>query len=162
MKAMFANLTAADFSGRSKEEPRTGERQRVHALFDEVQIAIYNDDRARRDVLSGIRTLASAGVYAILIVTFGFQSARVDGLSMEPTLQDRDRLIVNRLAYPLGESAAGDIVMLYYPGNPAMLFVKRVIAREGDIVRSEDGTVYVNDEPLGDEYVRDEFRSHDD
>jgi len=43
-----------------------------------------------------------------------------------------------------------------------MLFVKRVIAREGDTVRSEDGTLYVNDTPLRDEYVRDEFRGHDD
>jgi len=60
MKAMFANLTAADFRGRSKEEPRTGERQRVHALFDEVQIAIYNDDRARRDVLMARLALATA------------------------------------------------------------------------------------------------------
>jgi len=116
----------------------------------------------RRDVLSGIRTLASAGVYATLIATFVFQSARVDGFSMEPTLQDRDRLIVNRLTYRLGDPRPGDIVMLYYPRNPAMLFVKRVIAKEGDVVRSEDGTVYVNDEPLRDDYVRTEFRSHDD
>ena len=115
-----------------------------------------------RDILSGIRTLASAGVYAIFIITFGFQAVHVDGLSMEPTLQDRDRLIVNRLAYRLGDPRPGDIVTLYYPRNPAMVFVKRVIAKEGDIVRSEDGAVSVNDKALRDEYVRDTFRSHDD
>ena len=48
---MFANLTRADFGGRSKEELRTVERRRVDALFDEIQIAIYNGDRARLDVL---------------------------------------------------------------------------------------------------------------
>ena len=51
MRAMFANLTSADFGGRSKKAVRTMERQRVHALFDEIQIAIYNDDRARLEVL---------------------------------------------------------------------------------------------------------------
>jgi len=51
MSAMFANLTSADFGGRSKNELRTVERQRVHALFDEIQIAIYDDDRARLEVL---------------------------------------------------------------------------------------------------------------
>ena len=51
MRAMFANMTSADFGGRSKKELRTVERQRVHALFDEIQIAIYNDDRARLEVL---------------------------------------------------------------------------------------------------------------
>jgi signal peptidase I len=117
---------------------------------------------AWRDVLSGVRTLASAGVYATLIVTFGFQVTRVDGLSMAPTLQDQDRLIVNRLVYQLGDPRRGDIVMLYYPRNPEMLFVKRVIAKEGDTVQSVDGRVYVNHEALSDDYVRDEFRSHDD
>ena len=48
---MFANLTRADFGGRSKKELRTVDRQRVDALFDEIQIAIYNGDRARLDVL---------------------------------------------------------------------------------------------------------------
>ena len=51
MRAMFANLTAADFGGRSKQELRSMERLRVHALFDEIQIAIYNDDHARLEVL---------------------------------------------------------------------------------------------------------------
>jgi hypothetical protein len=60
MRAMFANLTAADFSGRSKKPLRTAERQRVHALFDEVQIAIYNGDRARLDVLMVKLALATA------------------------------------------------------------------------------------------------------
>ena len=51
MRAMFANLTAADFGGRSKQELRSMERLRVHALFDEIQITIYNDDHARLEVL---------------------------------------------------------------------------------------------------------------
>ena len=51
MRAMFANMTSADFGGRSKKELRTVERQRVHALFDEIQVAIHNDDRARLEVL---------------------------------------------------------------------------------------------------------------
>src|SRR5690348_11900237 len=73
--------------------------------------------RAGREVLSGIQTLFSAAVYATLIVTFGFQVARVDGLSMAPTLEDHDRLIVDKLVYELGDPRPGDIVMLYYPVN---------------------------------------------
>jgi signal peptidase I len=118
--------------------------------------------RAGREVLAGIQTLLSAAVYATLIVTFGFQVARVDGLSMAPTLEDHDRLIVNKLVYEIGEPRPGDIVMLYYPLNPDKMFVKRVIAKEGDTVRIVDGHVYVNDVPLHDDYVPEEFRSHDD
>ena len=118
--------------------------------------------RMGREVVAGVQTLLSAAVYATLIVTFGVQVARVDGLSMAPTLEDHDRLIVNKLVYELGEPRPGDIVMLYYPLNPEKMFVKRVIAREGDSVRIVDGRVYVNDVPLHDDYVPAEFRSHDD
>jgi signal peptidase I len=118
--------------------------------------------RVGAEVLSGVQTLFSAAVYATLIVTFCFQVARVDGLSMAPTLQDHDRLIVNKLVYELGEPRPGDIVMLYYPLNPEKMFVKRVIAKEGDTVRIVDGHVYVNDIPLHDDYVPEDFRSHDD
>jgi signal peptidase I len=118
--------------------------------------------RAAREIIAGVQTLLSAAVYATLIVTFGFQVARVDGLSMAPTLEDHDRLIVDKLVYELGEPRPGDIVMLYYPVNPEKMFVKRVIAKEGDRVRIVDGHVYVNDLQLHDDYVPDEFRSHDD
>jgi len=118
--------------------------------------------RAGQEIVAGLKTLVSAAVYATLIVTFGFQVARVDGLSMAPTLEDHDRLIVNKLVYELGEPRPGDIVMLYYPLNPEKMFVKRVIAKEGDSVRIVDGHVYVNDIPLHDDYVPEEFRSHDD
>jgi signal peptidase I len=119
-------------------------------------------NRVGREIASGLQTLVSAAVYATLIVTFGFQVARVDGLSMAPTLEDHDRLIVNKLVYELGDPRPGDIVMLYYPLNPEKMFVKRVIAKEGDTVRIVDGRVYVNDQPLRDDYVPNEFRSHDD
>jgi signal peptidase I len=118
--------------------------------------------RIGREFVTGVQTLFSAAVYATLIVTFGFQVARVDGRSMSPTLEDHDRLIVNKLAYEIGEPRPGDIVMLHYPLDPDKMFVKRIIAREGDSVRIVDGRVSVNDVPLHDEYVPEEFRSHDD
>jgi signal peptidase I len=99
------------------------------------------------EFIAWVKTLASAAVYATLIVTFGFQVARVEGQSMAPTLADPQR---------------GDIVMLYYPLNPEKSFVKRVIAEEGDTVRVVDGRVYVNDVPIPDEQVPPEYRSHDD
>src|SRR6185436_7371635 len=96
------------------------------------QINVWRDE-----LIAWFKTLFSAAIYATLIVTFGFQVARVEGLSMAPTLEDQDRLIVNK-------------------------FVYRVIAEEGDTVRIVDGRVYVNDVPMDDRFVAPEFRSHDD
>jgi signal peptidase I len=118
--------------------------------------------RWRDEGIAWVKTMASAAVYATLIITFLFQVARVEGTSMAPTLADQDRLVVNKLAYHLGDPHRGDIVMLYYPVNPDKSFVKRVIAEPGDTVRIVDGRVYVNDVPLLDDYVPPEYRSHDD
>ena len=109
--------------------------------------------RAGQEIVAAAQTLLSAAVYATLIVTFCVQVARVDGLSMAPTLDDQDRLIVNKLVYQFGDPQPGDIVMLYYPVDPDKMFVKRVIAQEGDTVRIVDGRVYVNELPLADDYV---------
>ena len=119
-------------------------------------------ERVVEELIAWLKTLASAAVYATLIVTFGFQVARVEGHSMAPTLADQDRLIVNKLAYRIGEPRIGDIVMLYYPNDPNKSFVKRVIAEEGDQVRIVDGKVYRNDILLDDSFIAPDFRSHDD
>jgi signal peptidase I len=66
------------------------------------------------DTVTWLKTLASAAVYATLIMTFVFQVTRLEGQSMAPTLADHDRLIVNKAAYLswIGEPHVGDIVML--------------------------------------------------
>jgi signal peptidase I len=118
--------------------------------------------RIADELIAWLKTLASAAVYATLIVTFGFQVARVEGQSMAPTLQDQDRLIVNKLAYRLGDPQIGDIVMLHYPNDPRKSFVKRVIGAEGDQIRIVNGKVYRNDVLMDDSFVPEEFKSHDD
>lgn len=129
-------------------------------------VAIDHDvtgmNRAVEELIAWLKTVASAAVYATLIVTFGFQVARVDGQSMAPTLSDQDRLIVNKLAYRIRDPHIGDVVMFYYPNDPSKTFVKRVIAREGDQVRIVAGKVYRNDSLMDDSFVPPDLRSHED
>lgn len=117
--------------------------------------------RMGEEFVTWFKTLVSALVYATLIVTFGFQVARVEGQSMTPTLEDQDRLIVNKLAYRLDDPQVDDIVMLYYPVDPEKSFVKRVIAAEFDEVRIVNGQVYRNNVLVDDAYIPESFRSHD-
>lgn len=120
-----------------------------------------HDDTWTDYALAWLKTVATAGVYTMLVVTFLFQVARVDGQSMAPTLADHDRLIVNKFMYHVAMPRRGDIVMFYYPLNPDEAFVKRVIAEEGDTVRIAGGHVYVNDEAIDDSYVAAVYRSHE-
>jgi signal peptidase I len=144
------------------DEPRAAAEDRRLRSDDRRLTTVPRLAQVKDELVAWVKTLMSAAVYAVLIVTFLFQVARVEGQSMAPTLEDQDRLIVNKLAYRIGEPRRGDIVMLYYPLNPEKSFVKRVIAEEGDTVRIVDGRVYVNDIPLKDDYVAGEYRSHDD
>lgn len=118
--------------------------------------------RIGQEAVLWLRTVASAAVYATLIVTFGFQVARVEGRSMEPTLHDQDRLVVNKLAYQLHAPEVGDVVMLLHPNKPDQSLVKRVVAAPGDTVAFRQGVVIRNGLPIAEAFVATELRSFED
>jgi signal peptidase I len=111
------------------------------------------------ELVAWVKTFASAGVYATLIVTFGFQVARVEGRSMEPTLHDRDRLVVNKLAFRVHAPEVGDVVMLLHPNDPDQTLVKRVVAGPGDTVGFQAGIVIRNGVAVDEDYVPEDVRS---
>ena len=98
----------------------------------------------------------------VVLRTFGYQAARVEGSAMASTILDRDRLIVEKWRYLSEPPRRGDIVMLRYPLKPEKSFVKRVIGEEGDMVQQRNGRVYRHDVPLEEPYVAEEYRSVDD
>jgi signal peptidase I len=118
-------------------------------------------ERLRDELFAWFKTLVSAAVYATIIVTFGFQVARVDGESMIPTLENHDRLIVNKLVYSWTDPKVGDVVMHYWPDDPSKSFVKRVVAAEGDTIRSDAGKIYRNEVLMDDSFIPDEYRMQD-
>lgn len=89
------------------------------------------------DVLVGATLMVAAHVFLI-------QVSIVKGHSMEPCLHDGDRLVVDRVSYNLGEVGRGDVVVLRYPRNPSVDFVKRIVAVPGDRIAMQDGELLVN------------------
>lgn len=78
---------------------------------------------------------------------------RVDGSSMEPTLQSGEFIVVNRLAYKLGDPELRDVVVFHFPGDPGLEYIKRVVGLPGNTVRITNGSVYVNDQLLNEPYI---------
>ena len=72
---------------------------------------------------------------------------------MEPSLHDGEFVVVNRLAYQLGEAEHGDIVVFRFPLDPQRRFIKRVIGLPGDQVSVLNGVVRVNGVPVDEPYV---------
>lgn len=95
-----------------------------------------------------VKTFVIALLIVLIIHQFGFNVSVVNGHSMEPTLQDKERLFVNKAVYLLGEPHRGDVVVLKDP-RPApevQYLVKRVVAVPGDTVEIRQNKLYVNGE----------------
>ncbi len=78
---------------------------------------------------------------------------RVDGNSMEPSLHDGDLVVVNRLAYALGQPSRGDIIVFYFPFDPQKRYIKRLIGLPGDQIAARGGQLYVNGTALYEPYT---------
>jgi len=74
--------------------------------------------------------------------------------SMEPNFHDGQRLVVNKAAYFFGEPERGDVIIFRAPNGRQEDFIKRVIAIPGDIVKVNNGAVYVNGTELDEPYIK--------
>jgi signal peptidase I len=115
------------------------------------------EPRARTRLRTGFAVwvrdlMISLGISAFIII-FLYQPVKVEGTSMMPSLEDQERIFVNKFVYRLEPIERGDVVVFRYPRDPSKSYIKRVIGMEGDRIRIDGGQVYVNDEALDEDYV---------
>jgi signal peptidase I len=90
-----------------------------------------------------------------LILQTTVQSSVVEGSSMQPGLENGQRLIVVKTVYHFREPLRGDIIIIRPPIAPEKQWVKRVIGLPGDTVEIKNHTVYVNGVALKEPYIKD-------
>ncbi len=100
-----------------------------------------------------LRALVVSAAASVLIITFLYQPVRVEGTSMLPRLEDRDRLFINKFVYHIASIERGDVVVFHYPRDPEKSYIKRVIALPGDRIQIDRGQVWVNGTLLRESYV---------
>lgn len=112
-----------------------------------------------RNAIEWLVVIIGAVVVALLIKTFVVQAFRIPSDSMVPTLQDGDRVLVNKLSYDAHDVNRGDVVVFHRPpnlvaaeGDPEDL-IKRVIGLPGETVSARDGVVYIDDRRLTEPYL---------
>jgi signal peptidase I len=86
-------------------------------------------------------------------INFATVRIRIQSISMQPTLFERDFVLVNKLAYKIGDLQRRDVVVFQPPIDAEKEpYIKRVIGLPGDTVRVTNGVVYINDMPLQESY----------
>lgn len=122
----------------------------------EVQIPAESQpqqtDNWKRFLLDILETVILA-----VVLYFGINAisarVRVDGLSMNPTLQHGEYVLVSRLAYKTGAPERGDIIVFSFPMDQKQDLIKRVIGLPGETIEIRSGEVLINGAKLDEPYI---------
>ena len=105
-----------------------------------------------RDVL----IIIVAAVVITLLIQTVIQKSNVNGYCMEPSLQDRQQLLINKIVYYFDEPIRGDIIVFRPPlpySSDEIPFIKRIIGLPGEVIEVMDGNVYINGLKLDEPYI---------
>ena len=142
-----------------KPQPKTREYPGI-LLEDDPDIEIiYPEEPATTvglwaEVKSITRDIIFAAVMAVLILVFVVQPVKVEGTSMQPRLENDERIFVNKFIYTFENIERDDIVVFWFPDDPSKSFIKRVIGLPGETVRMDQrGQLYINGRPVDEPFL---------
>ena len=130
----------------------------------EVPMETFATSAPRRSALAAAlgwtRDLLLSVILAVLVILFVYQPVKVEGTSMMPSLEDQERIFINKFIYRfgMGDIQRGDMVVFWYPGDPSKSYIKRIIGLPGDSIEITNGTVALNGRTLEETYVPNIYR----
>ena len=132
-----------------------------HEVEDTGESRVTRKKQYKKHEMRGwIISMVLAVVIALSLRFFVFEFIRVEGQSMEPTLQSNEYVFMQKVSYYFTSPQYGDIVICSFP-NRAETFVKRIVGVEGDVIRITNGTLYINGEANYEHYEKAQGIDHD-
>ncbi len=130
--------------------------------------------RTIREIKEWTRSILWGAIFVFFFTSYLFKAYRVEGTSMQPLLQNGERIFVNRIIYKLDDIQRGNVVVFYYPAKPSDFFIKRVLGLPGEKIQVRNGEVliektYIDDagqrrmkwKAVDSHFVPDYFLSHE-
>lgn len=117
----------------------------------EGDICVEKTQKEKNELWEWTKALLIAFAIAAFIRYFLFTPIVVDGDSMMPTLENGDRMIVNKIGYKIGDPDRFDIIVFHAPEQKD--YIKRVIGLPGDYVEYKDDQLYINGELIEEPYL---------
>lgn len=106
-----------------------------------------------KDIMDYTFSIGMAIVIALVFRSYVFARANVDGPSMQPTLQNKDNVFMEKITTNLKSFQKGEIIVFDSNNKNHDYYVKRIIGVAGDKVEIKDGHVYLNDTLLKEDYL---------
>jgi signal peptidase I len=103
--------------------------------------------KKKNETFEWVKSILGALVIAFIIRSFFFTPIVVDGISMNPTLQDKERMVVTKI----GEPKRFDIVVFHAPDGRD--YIKRVIGLPGDSIEYKNDVLYINGKAYNEPYL---------
>lgn len=121
-------------------------------------VIILSKTTLGEEIKDWLVSILIAVILAFFIRYFIVELYMVEGPSMRPTLQNGERLVVNKFIYRFEKPQRGEVIVFKYPRDPSRDFIKRVIAVAGDTIEIKDGRVFVNGQLQNEGYILERTR----
>lgn len=114
-------------------------------LNNEVVLQRSNKkNKFKKELISWAKTLVVVIILVTAFRAFLYTNYIVYGQSMMPTIQDRERVIINKIGYGIGEPERFD--MIVFRATETTDYIKRVIGLPGDTIEFKNDQLYINGE----------------
>ncbi len=104
-------------------------------------------------ILSIVGLLVLIPIVLLIVVALIFDSFYMEGISMEPTYEDDDYLLINTVVTDFERE---DVIVFEYPLDKSKYYIKRIIGLPGEEVEIKEGKVLIDGEVLEEEYIEGE------
>lgn len=143
---MKQNLKVKDYPGIAFEDD------------PDIEVTYHQEPNTSVGLWSEVKSIARdiifAAVMAVLIVVFVVQPVKVEGTSMQPRLENDERIFVNKFTYTFNDIERGNIVVFWFPDDPSKSFIKRVIGLPGETIRMDQrGQLFINGRTVDEPYL---------
>lgn len=112
---------------------------------------------AKSIVREYVESIVIAVILALFVRAFIVQAFKIPTGSMKPTLNENNRIFVNKFIYRFKAPQRGDIIVFKYPEDPKKDFIKRLIAVGGETLEIRDGSIIVDGKQVENEQIKSIF-----
>ena len=96
--------------------------------------------------------LISLGIF-LFVYVFLIQPHKVQGVSMEPTFENAELLLTEKISYRVSRIQRGDVVVFAAPVDKKVDFIKRIIGLPGENIEIKESSIYINGLKLDESYI---------